>query len=108
METVNQQHVQPRLGQCTIAQYRRGKRFRKLPAELKLDFDHLLIAEGRVIFVRCVSARGRASLLGQTFQVGQRHKFTYVKSVLDTRRQRLTVYVAGKVFERWSYKLSRK
>jgi hypothetical protein len=86
---------------------RRGKRLRQLPAKLKLDLDHLAIAEGRVIFIRSVSARGRISLLGQTFQIGRRHKFTYVKTVLDTRRQRLTAYVAGKIFKRWLYKLSR-
>ena len=39
METANQHHVQPRLGQRTIAQYRRGKRLRQLPAKLKLDLD---------------------------------------------------------------------
>jgi transposase InsO family protein len=108
METANQHHVQPRLGQRTIAQYRRGKRLRQLPAKLKLDLDHLVITEGRVIFIRSVSARGRVSLLGQRFQIGRRHKFTYVKTVLDTRRQRLTVYVAGKIFKRWPYKLSRR
>jgi putative transposase len=107
METANQHHVQPRLGQRTIAQYRRGKRLRQLPAKLKLDLDHLAIAEGRVIFIRSVSARGRISLLGQSFQIGRRHKFAYVKTVLDTHRQRLTVYVAGKIFKRWPYKLSR-
>jgi transposase InsO family protein len=107
METVNQQHIQPRLGQQTIAQYRRGKRLRKVPAKFNLDLHRLPLAEGRVIFMRSVSARGRISLLGQTFQVGRRHKFTYVKAVLDTKRQRLTVYLAGKVFKRWPYKLSR-
>jgi putative transposase len=107
METANRHHVQPRLGQQTIAQYRRGKRLRKLPAKLKLDLAHLPLTEGRVVFIRAVSARGRISLLGQTYQVGRRHKFTHVKAVLGTKRQRWTVYVAGKIFKRWPYKLSR-
>jgi hypothetical protein len=86
---------------------RRGKRLRQLPGKLKLDLDHLAIAEGRVIFIRSVSGRGRISLLGQNFQIGRRHKFAYVKTVLDTRRQRLTVYLAGKILKRSPYKLSR-
>ena len=73
-----------------------------------LDLDHLPISEGRVILIRQVSGRGKITLLGQTFKVGQSHKFNYVKVVLDTRRQRLTVYVTGKVLKRWAYKLNRR
>ena len=40
----------------------------------------------------------RVSLLSQTLQAGRRHNFNYVKAVLDTRRQRLKVYFAGKGF----------
>jgi putative transposase len=108
MSTVNEQHIQSRLGQRTVIQYRRGKRLRRLPARFNLDTEHLPIAEGRIIFIRQVSRYGEIALLGQTFQVGRRHKFNYVKGVLDTHRQRLTVYVAGKVLKRWSYKLNRK
>jgi len=108
MSTVNEHHVQSRLGQRTVLQYRHGKRLRRLPAQFNLDTNHLLIAEGRVTFIRQVSKRGKITLLGQTFQVGRWHKFHYVKTVLDTRQQRLTVYVAGKVLKRWSYKLNRK
>ena len=108
MATVNEQHVQARLGQRTVAQYRRSKRLHKLPAKFDVDLAQLPIAEGRVIFIRMVSARGKITLLGQAVQVGRRHKFGYVKAVLDTRRQRLTVYVTGKVLKRWTYKLRRK
>ena len=107
MTTVNEQHIQSRLGQRTVIQHRRGKRLRRLPVQFHLDTDHLPISEGHVIFIRQVSRRGTINLLEQTFKVGQSHKFNYVKVVLDTRRQRLTVYVAGKVLKRWSYKLSR-
>ncbi len=106
--TVNEHHVQPRLGQTTIVRYRRGKRLRKLPAQFELDLAQLPICEGRVLFIRWVSARGTIKLLSQTFKVGQRCKHTYVRAVLDTRRQRLTVYVLGHVFKRWPYNLSRK
>jgi transposase InsO family protein len=107
-ETVNQRHVQPRLQQRTIAQYRRSKRLHKLPARFELDLQALPICEGRVVFIRWVSARGRIKLLSQKFSVSQRCKFTYVKVVLDTKRQHLTVYVSGHVFKRWPYKLHRK
>ena len=106
MATVNEQHVQPRLGQQTVTQYRRGKRLHKLPAKFTLDLEHLPITEGRVIFIRWITARGKINLLGQTFRVGQGHKYHYANVVLDTRRRRLTVYVVGKVLKRWPYKLS--
>lgn len=108
VETVNQRHVQPRLGQHTIAQYRRHKRLHKLPAQFELDLQSLPICEGRVVFIRWVSVRGTIRLLGQKFRVGLRGKLSYVKVVLDTKRQYLTVYVAGKVYKRWPYKLRRK
>jgi len=108
MTTVNEHHVQSRLGQCTVAQSRQGKRLRRLPVKFNLDTDHLPISEGRVIFIRQVSGRGKITLLGQTFKAGQSHKFNYVKVALDTRRHRLTVYVTGKVLKRWSYKLNRR
>lgn len=101
MNTVNEQHVQPRLGQRTVAQYRRGKRLLKLPAQFEVDLKHVPITQGRVIFIRWVSARGTIRLLEQTFKVGLRHKHTYVKAILDTRQQRLTVYTAGRVVNRW-------
>jgi len=108
MTTVNEQHIQSRLGQRTVSKYRQSKRLRRLPAQFHLDTERLPISEGRLIFIRQVSRRGKITLLGQTFKVGPSHKFNYVKLVLDTRRQRLTVYVAGKVLKRWPYKLNRK
>ncbi len=68
METVNHRHVQPRLGQHTIAQYRQRKRLRKLPAQFELDMQSLPICEGRVVFIRWVSGRGTVKLLGQRFR----------------------------------------
>jgi transposase InsO family protein len=59
MTTVNEHHVQSRLGQRTVAQYRQGKRLRRLPVKFNLDTDHLPISEGRAIFIRQVSSRGK-------------------------------------------------
>ncbi len=103
-ETVNHRHIQPRLQQRTIDQYRRSKRLRKLPARFELDLHALPICEGHVVFIRWVSARETIKLLGQKFNVGRRGRLTYVKVVLDTKRQYLTVYVSGHVFKRWPYK----
>jgi len=108
MTTVNEQHVQPRLGQRTASHYRRSKRLHQLPAKFQLKAERLPISEGRVIFIRQVPARGKITLLGQTFRVGQGRKYCYVKAVLDTRRQRLTVYLVGKLIKRWPYKLTQK
>lgn len=108
MTTTNERHVQPRLGYRTVAQYRRSKRLLKLPANFKLDLEQLPISEGRVIFIRWVSGRGTISLLGQSFKIGLRYKYTYVRAVLDTHRQQLTVYAAGRIVKRWPYKLNRK
>lgn len=81
---------------------------RRLPAKFALDKDQVPVSEGRVVFIRWVSAYGKIYLLGQSFAVGRRHKYSYVRVVLDTRCQRLTVYLAGKVLNRWPYKLHRK
>jgi putative transposase len=108
MTTTNERHVQPRLGYRTVAQYRRGKRLPKLPAKFTLNLDQLPISEGRVIFIRWVSKRGTVSLLSQSFKIGLRYKYTYVRAVLDTRRQHLTIYAAGRIAKRWPYKLNRK
>lgn len=60
-----------------------------------------------MIFIRSVSTRGAIFLLGQKFKVGRRDKYTCATAILDTHRQRLTVYLAGKVLKHWHYKLSR-
>jgi len=87
---------------------RRSKRLRRLPAHFELDLQTIPLSEGRLVFIRWVSARGTIRLLAQRFRVGLRCKYSYVKVVLDTKRQRLTVYVAGRVYKRWPYKLRRK
>jgi len=82
MTTVNEQHVYRHLGGRTAAQYRRGKQLRKLPANFTLDLAHLPIATGKVTFIRFVSPQGSISLLGQSFRLGKRLKFQYVKATL--------------------------
>jgi transposase InsO family protein len=104
-EAVNTQHVHPRLGGLTPAQYRRGLRLLKLPPSFVVPTGPLPLAAGRVTFIRLVSAAGTVSLLSQSFRVGKRHKGLYLRLVVDTGRGWLTAYLNGRVLQRWSYKL---
>ena len=102
-ETVNSQHVHPRLGGLTTAQYRRQRKLQQLPPRFTIPTELLPLAAGRVIFIRQVTPHGKVYLLGLTFKVGKRLKGQYLKLVLDTQRRHLTVYVKGRVFKRWPY-----
>src|SRR3954468_19737720 len=73
-EAVNTQHVHPRLGGLTPAQHRRGLRLQKLPASFVVPTGRLPLAEGRVTFLRRVSAAGTVTVLSQKFRVGKRHR----------------------------------
>jgi hypothetical protein len=105
MQANNEQHVRPQLGYKTAAQYRRGKGLRKLPAGFSLDTDRLPIAAGKVTFIRLVSEKGTIDILEQTFKVGKRLKFQYVKATIDTQRQMLKVYHKGRLIRSFGYKL---
>jgi hypothetical protein len=104
-EAVNTQHVHPRLGGRTPAQHRRGLQLRKLPAGFVVPTGRLLLAEGRVTFIRRVSVAGTVTVLSQMFRVGKRHRGLYLRLVVDTGRGSLTAYLNGRVLKRWPYKL---
>jgi transposase InsO family protein len=106
--TVNEQHVHAKLGGRTAAQYRRGKRLRKLPANFTIDEKKLPIAVGKVTFIRLVCIHGTISILGQSFKVGKRLKFHYVKVTIYTKYQHLKVYHKGKLIKEFPYPLSNK
>jgi hypothetical protein len=74
-----------------------------LPARFRVPLEPLLIAMGRVIFIRQITPNGNIHLLGLTFKVGKRLKGQYVKAILDTQRRTLTVYRAGRVLKFWPY-----
>jgi putative transposase len=107
-ETVNAQHVHPRLGGRTPGQHRRRQRLQKLPPRYVVPTEPLPIAAGRVIFTRRVSAKGFVKVLSQSYRVGQRHHGLYVKLVLDTQRGHLTAYLDGCRLKRWPYRLLNK
>jgi hypothetical protein len=104
-EAVNAQHVHPRLGGLTPAQYRKGSRLSKLPPGFVVPTGRLPLSAGRVIFIRRVSPAGTVSVLSQSFRVGKRQKGLYLRLVIDTGRGRLTAYLNGRVLQRWPYKL---
>lgn len=105
METTNERQVRPRLGYKTTAQYRRGKRLRKLPAGFALDLKHLPLAVGKVTFIRQVRAEGDIDILEQAFHLGKRFKFQYVKATIETQRQLLKVYHRGRLIKSFAYQL---
>jgi hypothetical protein len=106
--TVNTQHAHQRLGGLTPEQYRRRHQLQKLPSQFAVPLDRLPLAAGRVTFIRQVSRQGSISLLSQKFKVGKRLRGRYVKAVLDPQGGWLTVYLNGRVFKRWDYKLLNK
>ena len=107
MMTVNEQHVHLKLGTRTATQYRRGKRLRKLPANFTLE-QKPPIAAGKVTFIRLVSVQGTVNILDQSFKVGKRLKFQYVKVTIYTKYQKLKVYLKGKLVKEFPYPLSKK
>jgi hypothetical protein len=104
-ETVNTQHVHPRLAGLTPAQHRRQQRLRKLQQRYVVATEALRISAGRVNFVRVVSVYRTLSVLSQSFRVGKRHRGLYVKLVLDAQRGRPAAYPNGRVLKRWPYEL---
>jgi hypothetical protein len=104
-EVVNTQHVHRRLGGKTPAQYRRGLRLRKLPANFVVPTGRQKLAVGRVTFIRRMSPTGTVSVLSQSYRVGKRHRGLYLQLVVDTGCGQLTAYLNGRVLKRWPYKL---
>jgi putative transposase len=107
-QTVNTQHVQPRLNGLTPVQYRRRTKLRKLPLNYLIPHEPLSIAAGRITFFRQITKHGHVHLLSQTFFVGKQLKGEYVRVVLDTQRAHLTVYRQGRIFKRFPYPFLKK
>jgi len=107
-QTVNTQHVQPRLNGLTPVQYRRRTKLRKLPLNYPIPHEPLPVAAGRITFFRQVTKHGNLHLLSQTFFVGKRLKGAYVRAVLDTQRAHLTIYRQGRIFKRFPYTFLKK
>ncbi len=107
MTTVNEQHVYVKLGGRTAAQYRRSKQLRKLPADFTVE-GKLPVTVGKVTFIRLVSAQGAVRVLGQSFKVGKRLKYQYVKVTIYTKYQKLKIYHKGKLIKELSYPLPKR
>jgi hypothetical protein len=70
-----------------------------------MDFDHLPVATGKVIFIRTVNPKGRISILDEPVKVGIRYRYQYVKAVLQTHPQRLKVYCNGRLIKSITFQL---
>jgi transposase InsO family protein len=107
-DTVNNQHPQQRLGGLTAAQYRQRHKLQKVPPSYVIPPEPLPVAAGRITFIRQITSLGNVHLLSQTFKVGKRQKGEYVKVILDTHHEYLTVYRQGRIFKRWPYPFLKK
>lgn len=102
---VNEQHVHQALGFRTPAQYRRGKRLRKLPAHFTLDLQDIPVAAGKITIIRWVPVHGYIDVLGESVKVGRRLRFHYVKVTVETHTQKLRVYLNGRLIKQCVFKL---
>lgn len=101
----NDQHVHPHLGYKTATQFRRGKRFRTLPANFTLPEPPIPVAVGKIIFIRWVGVQGQIDILGESVKVGRRRRFHYVRASLDTKTQTLKIYQNGRLTKQMTFKL---
>jgi hypothetical protein len=58
--------------------------------------------------MRLVSSNGTVNVLRQSFKVGKRRKYEYIKATLDTKLQALKMYHRGRLVKQFAYKLSGK
>ena len=107
MTTVNEQHVHAKLGGRTATVYRRGKQLRKLPANFTIE-KKLPVTIGRVTLIRLVSTQGTIRVLSQSFKVGKRLKYQYVKVTIYTKYKKLKIYHKGKLIKEYPYPLSKE
>ncbi len=85
-QTANEQLVHQHLGFKPPVPYRRSKRLRKLPANFRMDLDHIPVTTGKIMFIRWVPPHGYIAILGESVRVGRRWRFRYGKVMLDTLR----------------------
>jgi putative transposase len=105
LTATNEQHVHQSLGFKTPAQFRRGKRLRKLPANFTIDFAKIPVTVGKITFIRWVPVTGCIDILGESVKVGRRLRFHYVKVVLETHPQRMKVYCNGRLIKQRAFEL---
>jgi len=99
LTSVNETHTHQALGFKTSAQFRRTRRLRRLPANFHIDFNHIPLAVGKVIFIRLTNQSGSISILDEVVKVGRRYRYQYVKAVLQTHPQRLKLYCNGRLIK---------
>lgn len=105
LTSVNETHTHQTLGFKTSTQFRRTKRLRMLPANFQIDFDHIPVAQGKIIIIRMVNQQGYVSVLDESVKIGVRYRYQYVKVVVATHPQRLKVYCNGRLIKSIAFKL---
>ena len=103
--SVNETHTHQALGFKTSTQFRRARQLRMLPAKFEIDFDHLPVAVGKILFIRRVNPKGNVSILDELVKIGMRYRYQFVKAVLETHPQRLKVYCNGRLLKSITFKL---
>ena len=103
--SVNETHTHQALGFKTSTQFRRARQLRMLPANFEIDFDHLPVAVGKILFIRRVNPKGNVSILDELVKIGMRYRYQFVKAVLETHPQRLKVYCNGRLLKSITFKL---
>lgn len=99
------QHVHEHLGLRTPGEYRKGKALHPLPMDFEHHLKPLPICDGKISFIRRVRPSGRITLLGEKFKVGKRRKHQYVKAIIFTRSERLSIYFRGRLIQQQAYAL---
>jgi putative transposase len=105
VSATNEQHVHQSLGFQTPIQFRRAKRLRRLPANFMLDLEQIPVTVGKLLLIRWVPLTGHVDILGESFKVGRRYRYHYVKALVETHPQRLKVYCNGRLIKQCAFKL---
>ena len=101
----NEQPGHQLLGYKTAAQFRRGQRWRKLPANCALNLEQIPVAVGQRTFLRWVGTHRRIAIWGESVPVGRCPRSQYGKAVLDTRRPSLKIFHKGRLLKPIAFQL---
>jgi hypothetical protein len=107
MEVCWHEHIHPDLAGRTTAQVRQHGALRYLPTTFKQHVGDLPIAVGKVLFIRRVRPSGCITVLKVNLKVGKRWRGQYVKAILHTRTQTVSVYHGNKRIKQLAYPLRR-
>lgn len=103
METCYYEHIHPSLNFQTTAQVRRGLALHKLPHNFQAQLHPLLVAIGRVVFIRRVRPSGCITLLGVNYKAGKRWAQHYVVATLYTRTMTVKIHYQRRLLRQYNF-----